>query len=139
MHQISDADRAFRAAFESGEWPTNAFDHGAHVRLAYVYLCELPADAACDAITTAIRHYLAHHGLPADKFHVTLTRAWTLAVKHFMEQSPASRSADAFLAAHPRLRDSRIMLTHYSESRLFSAAARTAFVPPDIEPIPCYA
>ena len=135
-HQVSAADRKFRAAFESGDWPTDAFDHAAHIRLAYIYLCEQPVNSAQERIVQAIRGYLAHHGLPADKFHVTLTRAWMLAVHHFMAQSPPSRSAAAFLAANPRLRDSRIMLTHYSEARLFSPDARSRLLAPDRQLIP---
>ena len=53
-----------------------------------------------------------------------------------MERSPAAASADAFIAANPELLDSKIMLTHYSASVLFSQAAREAFIEPDTSPIP---
>ena len=47
-----------------------------------------------------------------------------------------SVSAADFIARNPELLDSRIMLTHYSASVLFSADARECFVEPDLDPIP---
>ena len=44
--------------------------------------------------------------------------------------------AAAFMAANPRLLDSKIMLSHYSAEVLFSPGARQAFVQPDIQSIP---
>ena len=137
-HRVSPEDAAFRQAFETGGVPPAQFDHRAHVRLAYVYLVEEAPDAATTRMTGALVAFLQHHGLPATKYHETLTRAWVLAVRHFMERSPGTDSADALLARHPELLDSRIMLTHYSAAVLFSAEARASFVEPDASPIPRY-
>lgn len=115
LHTLSDADRTFRTAFEACSVAPAAFNHEAHVRLAYVYLSE--------------------HGTPAAKFHETLTRAWVLAVGYFMGKAPSASSAD-FIEKNPELLDSGIMLTHYSAQVLFSADARTSYVEPDLEPIP---
>jgi hypothetical protein len=48
----------------------------------------------------------------------------------------ASTSAADFIAKNQQLLDSKIMLTHYSASVLFSADARASFVEPDLDPIP---
>jgi hypothetical protein len=61
-----------------------------------------------------------------------------MAVRHFMEASPACESADAFIEQNPKLLDSKIMLTHYSAEVLFSDEARAQFVEPDLSPIPKY-
>jgi hypothetical protein len=53
-----------------------------------------------------------------------------------MSESPPCDSAGEFIAANPRLLDSRIMLKHYSAEVLFSPAARESFVRPDIRSIP---
>ena len=58
--------------------------------------------------------FLSHHDIPASKYHETLTRAWVLAVDHFMHRSPSRQSADDFIDRNPMLLDSKIMLTHYS-------------------------
>jgi hypothetical protein len=51
---------------------------------------------------------------------------------------PRRNSIIARTFANPALLDSKIMLTHYSATVLFSAEARGEFVEPDISPIPRY-
>ncbi|MEM7735923.1 MAG: hypothetical protein AAF267_09050, partial [Deinococcota bacterium] len=82
--------------------------------------------------------FLAHHGIDSSKYHETLTRAWLLAVCHFMMNSEQADSADAFIKVNAKLLESDIMLTHYSQDVLFSDNARARFVMPNLEPIPRY-
>jgi hypothetical protein len=96
--KISSEDAAFRQAFEMGGVPPAQFDHRAHVRLAYVYLVEHAPEDASARMASGLRGFLQHHGLPGTKYHETLTRAWVLAVRHFMELSPGTDSADALRA-----------------------------------------
>ena len=135
-HQLSNSDREFRAAFEAGAYAPADFSHRAHVRLAYVYLAESDVDLALERMRAALVSFLSHHGIPASKYHATLTRAWILAVHHFMHRSPEASSADDFIERNPMLLDSKIMLTHYSASLLFSDQARADFVEPNLDPIP---
>jgi hypothetical protein len=133
---LSDLDRAFLDAFESGAIAPSEFDHKAHVRLAYVHLAGRDTEAALGAVRNALRRFLAHHGIDPAKYHETMTRAWVLAVRHFLERTPDSGSADDFIARNPALLDSQIMLSHYSADLLFSDAARARWVEPDLEDIP---
>ena len=133
---LSDSDRTFRDDFEAGRVTPDQFDHRAHVRLAYVYLTEGGVETAAEAMRNALLAFLERHAIDPAKYHETLTRSWILAVRHFMERSPAAPSADGFIAANPALLDTKIMLTHYSASLLFSSEARAQFVEPDLEAIP---
>ena len=135
-HELSQSDRDFRAAFEAGAYAPADFSHRAHVRLAYVYLADWNVDIALERMRAALIGFLSHHDIPASKYHETLTRAWILAVRHFMTRSPGTESADAFIRANPELLDTKIMLTHYSADVLFSEEARRRFVPPDLDGIP---
>lgn len=136
-HTCTDADRAFLAAFEACEIAPAAFTHREHVRLAYVCLCEAEPDAAHARVRAALKGFISHNGVPPEKYHETITRAWVLAVDHFMQKAPAPfDSFGAFIAADSRLLDPSIMLTHYSKERLFSETARAAFVEPDLQSIP---
>jgi hypothetical protein len=136
-HRASPDDEDFRRAFEACEVDPARFDHAAHVRLAYIYLCDCPADDAVHRMKAALLAFLTHLGIGHGRYHETITRAWVMAVDHFMKKSPAAcPSASAFMAANPALLDSRIMLTHYSAELLFSPEARRRFVPPDIQAIP---
>jgi hypothetical protein len=135
-HQTSPEDDRFRAAFEALQVEPEAFDHAAHVRLAYVYLCENTVDGAVEGMRRALLGFLAHLGMSDSKYHETITRAWVMAVDHFMSRSRACSSYADFIRLNPVLLDSKIMLTHYSAEVLFSPAARRAFVEPDIQSIP---
>jgi hypothetical protein len=137
-HQVSPDDAAFREDFEAGRLLPAQFDHRSHVRLAYVYLVGQDADSATGSMRSALQTFIQRNGVPATKYHETLTRAWILAVRHFMERSPGTASAGDLIARHPELLDSKIMLTHYSAATLFSDEARAAFVEPDVSPIPRY-
>jgi len=137
-HLISEGDRGFLRAFEAGDVRPADFSHRAHIRLAYIYLSEHRVDAAHQLMRQALLSFLKHHGIEAAKYHETMTRAWIMAVRHFMEKTAASESADAFIEQNPRMLDAKIMMTHYSASVLFSIEARAQFVEPNLDPIPKY-
>jgi hypothetical protein len=137
-HRLSPSDEHFRERFEACELPPGEFDHRAHIRLAYAYLTGHDVDAAHQLMQRALLAFLRHHGIDPSKYHETMTRAWVMAVRHFMERTPGSDSADAFIGANPVMLDSKIMMTHYSAEVLFSDEARAKFVEPDLSPIPRY-
>lgn len=137
-HRVSASDHAFRVDFEACAFPPSEFSHRAHVRLAYVYLAEHETDAACEMMQDSLLAFLLHHHIDVSKYHETLTRAWIMAVRHFMEASPACESSEAFIERNPKLLDAKIMLTHYSAEVLFSDEARARFVEPNLSPIPRY-
>lgn len=134
-HALSSEDSDFRSAFESCAIAPAQFTHEGHVRLAYAYLVDGDVESAAARMRDALLRFIGHNGIPPSKFHETLTRAWVLAVQHFMNRG-TSTSATDFISKNPELLDSKIMLTHYSASVLFSPDARAAWVEPDIDPIP---
>ena len=137
-HSLSLDDQNFRREFEALGCAPADFNHGAHVRLAYVYLSENDADTAHRLMRDALLSFIRHHGVAESKYHETITRAWIMAVRHFMEITPMAASFDDFIVKSQALLDTKIMLTHYSAEVLFSAEARARFVKPDLDPIPGY-
>jgi hypothetical protein len=135
-HLLSADDRQFCADFSACRVHPDDFDHRAHIRLAYTYLAEHDPETALGLMRRALLAFIQHNKIPVAKYHETLTRAWILAVRHFMAISPAADSAASFIASNPKLLDSRIMLTHYSTEVLFSPEARARFVEPNLELIP---
>ncbi len=91
-HRLSATDREFRKEFEACKFPPAEFSHRAHVRLAYVYLTEHDTDAAHQLMQNALLNFLRYHGIDVSKYHQTMTRAWIMAVRHFMEISLDSES-----------------------------------------------
>ena len=137
-HLISADDLEFQKAFELCEYSPAGFDHRAHLRLAYVYLAQHGTEDACQSMRDSLIGFLEHHGIDRSKYHDTMTRAWVLAVRHFMANTAHSESTDSFIEQNPVMLDTKIMLTHYSAEVLFSDEARAGFVDPDLAPIPRY-
>ena len=134
-HSLSEGDGRFRDDFEAGVIAPAQFNHRAHVRLAYTYLAGSDTETAASHMRAALLAFLRRHAIDPARYHETMTRAWILAVRHFMETS-ASTSADDFIARNPVLLDTKIMMTHYSAGLLFSPEARARFVEPDLDAIP---
>ena len=87
---------------------------------------------------TALHNFLVHIGVDVAKFSETITRAWIMAVRHFMEKTETAASFDEFIEQNKIMLDTSIMLTHYSAELLFSDEARASFLEPDKDPIPRY-
>ena len=137
-HACSSGDIRFRDDFEALVFPKTEFKHRQHLRLAYIYLCGNETEAAHERMRAALHAFIAHHGIDPAKYNETITKAWILAVRHFMAKTPDTSCFDDLIAAHPRMLDPRIMLTHYTAARLTSPEARAEFLEPDLAPIPRY-
>jgi hypothetical protein len=131
----SKSDLEFVRTFEACDVAPCEFNHFAHLRLAYTYLCQGDLKYAQRRMRKALLAFLDAKAIPRMKFHETLTRAWVMAVSHFMNRR-SSASFDEFIANSEQLLDTRVMLSHYSAAALFSDRARAAFVEPDLEGIP---
>ena len=135
-YQLTPDDIQFRSDFEAAVLAPGTFDHRGHVRLAYVYLTVNDDEQALSLLRAALLNFLSHYGIDDSKYHETITHAWLLAVRHFMEISAGARSSNDFIEQNTVLLDPQIMLSHYSADLLFSKEARAQFVEPDLEPIP---
>ena len=137
-HLLSLEDLELKKQFEAGLLPPSEFSHHRHIQLAYIYLCQYEQELAIICMRQSLQSYLTFQGIDASKYHETLTRAWILAVRHFMENAEPALSAEEFIETHPVLLDKDIMLTHYSREHLFLEQAQTEFREPDIQQIPRY-
>lgn len=114
-------DEHFLSGLEACTLPSEHFNHAGHLRLACLYLARHPLDEAIERTCATIRAYATHLGA-ANKYHATITIAL---VRLLHAHGPAA------------LIDARALLAlHYTEAMLASSAAQTAFVPPDLAPLP---
>jgi hypothetical protein len=134
-HLPSIDDNVFCSAFERGDVPPAKFNHNAHLKLAYTYLCRGTVEDASISMRRTLKSFLSRNKIPEAKYHETLTRAWLLAVKQFMERSASSLGAEEFILQNPQLLDTGIMLSHYTSETLFSDQARARFIEPNCDPI----
>jgi hypothetical protein len=125
-------------AFQTRTLPAAEWTHEAHLRIAWMHLARWPSiDEAHLRTRVGIIRLNHAHGLeetPARGYHETLTRVW-LALVAAIRSSDRSVDSRAFVATHERALGKDAPLRHYSRERLFSLAARSTFVAPDVAPL----
>src|SRR5436305_2102248 len=133
------SDAQFLAEYEALTWPEAEWHHREHVRLAYLYLRQLPFDAAMQKVRASLQAYNAKHNVPETLergYHETLTFGWMKLVECALLEYGPSETADAFLDKHTQLLSRRALLLFYSRDRLMSWDAKRVFVEPDLAPLP---
>ena len=123
-------DEQFARAFERGEITPAAFDHRAHVRVAWVYVQEGPTfEAATTRMREGIRRFAAAANA-SQKYHETITVLWMRLLAEAAARVPRCELAD-LLQQCPELADKDLPLKYYSRERLFSDDARSRWIPPE--------
>jgi hypothetical protein len=124
-------EEAFLSAFEDCSLPDSAFHHRDHVRLAWIYLRDLPLLDALGRFTTGLRRYAAAGGKP-DRYHETITFAFLFLVHERMQRSPGARWEEFERRNNDLLGwNPSILSTYYRPETLASEHARVVFVLPD--------
>jgi len=136
QHQLSAIDEITLQSIENKYLQLAEFNHAMHLRLAYCYLIKWGVKNAGKQMKKTLISFLSFHGVDSSKYHETITQGWLKAVWHFMQQSHPLPSSEAFLKENPVLMNKEILLSHYSEERLFSEQARVQYLAPDLNPFP---
>jgi len=135
-HELSAVDEITLQSIENKHLQLAEFNHAMHLRLAYCYLVKQGPKKAGKLMKETLINFLSFHGVDPSKYHETITQGWLKAVWHFMQQSHPLASSEAFLKENPVLLNKEILLSHYSEDRLFSEQARVQYLEPDLNPFP---
>jgi len=131
---VTPEDEQFLAAIEAGQIANQSFHHRDHLRLAWVQIRRLGLERASESVTSAIRHFAAHHGQP-NRYHDTMTRFWLHAVAIGVSHHP-DLTFEGLLAAESHLLDKNLPFSHWSRERMGSEEARRRWVEPDRRSIP---
>jgi hypothetical protein len=129
------SDEEFLRAFEDLSFPADRFHHREHIRVAWLYLKSADATCAAERMSEGIRRFANHHGA-TQKYHHTLTLAWMRLVAAALVETPEGHTFEQFISEHSELKDTRLLDKYYSKELLQTAAAREAWVEPDLEPLP---
>ncbi|MFO0869293.1 MAG: hypothetical protein U0935_10210 [Pirellulales bacterium] len=122
------------AQFESGTWPYERWNHRAHLAVGLMYLRTRPLAEALERMRSYIRLYNQTLGDPAG-YHETITQLFLRAIV-WAEQNGTGRLPLAEAVAELVIRFPFDWLyQHYSRERLWSSAARRAWVEPDRQPL----
>jgi hypothetical protein len=129
------SDREFLHALESCTLPESEFTHAAHVRAAYLYLCEHEFGAALARMAATIRRYATHLGKP-DRYHETITVAYVALIREHIYAHGDGGGWEGFAAANPELFERELLLRFFPRSQLESDVARRIFVLPRARGVP---
>ncbi len=138
MAQDSLTDDEFLVRFENASLPRQEWDHVAHLRMAYLYLCGGDSwETVLPVVRERIRRFNAAHR-NYNGYHETITVAF-LRLIHQRLQCPQEVvvSFDAFCRLNPDLAEGlSILFRYYDKATLISQEARADFVEPDRDPLP---
>jgi hypothetical protein len=129
------SDEDFLRAFEDLSFPADLFHHREHIRVAWLYLTSTDASRAAERMSKGIRRFALHHGA-TQKYHQTLTLAWMRLVSAALAETPEGHTFEQCTTAHPQLKDVNLLAKYYSKELLETAAAREAWVEPDLQLLP---
>ena len=132
-------DEELLAAFESCSLSREQWTHEAHVRVAYLYLTRLDSRQAMHHMREGIRRLNQSLGTPErlDRgYHETITRASMCLIEAAVLDSDPHRTSCEFCEAHSELLEPSILARFYSDERLMTHEAKSAYVPPDLAPLP---
>lgn len=132
-------DDEFIDAFERAALTRAQWTHEAHLRMAWIYSRrEHDRNAALKRMRAGIPKLNDALGTAPHLYHDTVTCAFGTLVFARAIAPHAPTTWSEFSAAHPELFDKTapILKRHYRPETLSTDAARTGFVPPDLQPLP---
>jgi len=110
------------------------FGHREHVHLTWLAVRRYGLPEAVKVVREGIQRTARYAGAP-QKYHATVTRAWVELVAHHVGERHEDDFA-SFANNNPALMDKRLLTRFYRSSTLAGSEARTAWVPPDLDPFP---
>ena len=125
-------DDQFMAGFEACSLPAETFNHRAHVRMAYLYLCRYSIFEAVEKFSSALARFAAMQGKAA-RYHETVTWAFLFLIRERLARAGRPLTWEEFAGSNPDLMnwEKNVLKRYYREETLTSDLARRIFVLPD--------
>jgi hypothetical protein len=124
-------------SFENGTISRDEWKHDEHLIVAFYYIKNSPTlSAATDKMRVGIFSLLKSFGVDLEKempYHETMTRFWMKSVYDLAKTQNGYSVVEMTNSILENLDDKDLPLRFYSRELLFSDAARSKFVEPDIK------
>jgi hypothetical protein len=117
-------------AFERGDIDPEAFDHHAHVYVAWLYLERYPLPAALEKFDASLRRLTVKLGIPG-KYHATITWFFLLLIGERRAEDPGADWNRFRRRNGDLIDDGGLPGRYYLRETLASDRARRSFVLPD--------
>lgn len=134
-----DDDRAFLDEFEAAAIPRDRWTHRAHIRMAFLYLRDLPFDEALTRIRSGIQTLNRANQVPETAnsgYHETVTVAWARVLASAIRVHGPLTDFGGFAEANPHVLAKTLLRLYYSPECMGTPGAKSAFVTPDLAPLP---
>ncbi|HEY1628091.1 MAG TPA: hypothetical protein VGG16_30315 [Streptosporangiaceae bacterium] len=115
--------------------PAGQFGHREHIGLAFWAVRRYGMPDATDRVCSLLQQLTAYKRAP-QKYHHTVSRAWTEIVAHHVAANQDCADFAIFADRYPALLDKRLLSRHYRSATLASSQARRDWVEPDLLPFP---
>src|SRR5258708_4242913 len=125
----------FVRSFESCKYPNEKFRHTDHIRLAWIYIRRFGIREGEDGMAASIRRFAISVG-HEEKYHATITKAWTRLIYVAYRTTPVLHDFHKFLSSHLWLAEKNSLHAFYSQTLLASVEARQDWVEPDVQNLP---
>lgn len=127
---LSHDDVLLARALERGQVPNDGFPHVSHLRVAWVYLHEVPSlDGAIETMANTLRRFAASVG-KSEKYSESTTVFWMLQVAAARAVMPDA-GLNAVLRAYPRLLDKNLIRADDPSHVIASGPSHSPSDPPD--------
>jgi transposase len=133
--QAAGTDPELASMLAAVTGPGGEFRHRQHINLAFLAVKRYGMPEATEKICSLIRRVAAYQRAP-QKYHRTVSRAWTELVAHHVAADPECADFGVFARRNPALLDKRLLTRHYRSSTLAAGQARQGWVEPDLLPFP---
>jgi len=132
-------DAELQAAFESCTLAREAWNHRAHVRMAFLYASRQPLPWALARMREGIQAYNASQQISEalDRgYHETMTVAFMRLVYDALARSGPLPDSESFCDRNSELLDRFVLRKFYSRERIMTLEAKQRFVEPDLAELP---
>jgi hypothetical protein len=130
-------DQELMEQFERATLPPECFRHCEHVRVAFLYLTQLPVLEAMQAFSSGLQRFAAAQG-KSKLYHETITWAYIFLIRERMRRAGRTQSWKEFTEDNADLLTWKdgVLARYYREETLRSDLAKQIFVFPDkyVEP-----
>lgn len=132
-------DEEFLKKFEAGLFPREQWHHKEHIKVAYLYLRQMPFEQAITRVRQRIKAHNLAQGVsesPTSGYHETMTHAWLRLVEVTLKEYGPTENADAFYEQNSQLWQKKTLRLFYSRELFMAPRAKIEFVEPDLAPLP---
>ena len=132
-------DTTLLRRFEQATLPAAAWNHRAHLRVAWCLLERSGYFVGLARMRAGIRALNRAHQTPETAtrgYHETITKAWFRILHDLRRRTQPELDSERFCRRHEHALERGRLLRHFSPARLASPEARCTFLEPDRVPIP---